>query len=207
MRKANIGCGVVQPEGWDNMDSRYFGQQYGVQIGAPSFPRPRSWVRDEATERALSGEHWTAAGAEQCEPYDLIVADHLLSCFSHHELRDRVLPHLYDLLADGGILRVLVPSAAKAVEAYLEGRIEWFPQGDDMPGVSERFCTFLPWFGESKSIFDRTYLGDLLIKAGFSTVRHAAKYGTWGLEPFIPGTSEIDQHDRYHMSLIMEARK
>ena len=68
--------------------------------------------------------------------------------------------------------------------------------------MSERFCTFLPWFGESKSIFDEEYLHGLLMKVGFSDIARSPHHAT------VLGTKGIyDLDDREGHSLVMEARR
>jgi predicted SAM-dependent methyltransferase len=182
VRRLNLGCGSVQPEGWVNVDL------YGVMFGCRQFD-----ITNALDVELLADAH----GA-----FDEIVANHLLSCFSHWELLDPVLPNILRLLKPGGVFRAMVPDARKAALAYLEDDASHFPLGDDLPSASERFCTFLPWFGESKSIFDERYLGVLLRTAGFTTVvfspHHATVLGTRGI---------YDLDDREEHSLVMEARR
>ncbi len=182
MRRLNLGAGSVQPEGWVNADLR------GASLGCESI----GLLDGRSVDRFLD-DHGD---------FDEIVANHLLSCFSHHELLDPVLPNILRLLKPGGVFRALVPDARKAVDAYVRRVPEHFPLGDDLPGVSERFCTFLPWFGESKSIFDNAYLHRLLVKAGFSLVvdspHHATVLGSSGIHAL---------DDREGHSLVMEARR
>lgn len=217
MRRLNVGCGSVQPPDWDNADVRYMGQQYSLNVlssdGGYNFNRPREWAHDRATERALGGEHWTGSGEAQLEPYDYIVANHLLSCFSHHELIERVLPNLRSMLKPGGVLRVLVPDANKAVLAYLNGDAAFFPLGDDLPDPAERFCTFLPWFGESKSIFDVFYLHSIAMKGGFAWTDGEPRMARGsavcrpGVSWFLPDSEITALDDRPVQSLIMEFQR
>lgn len=175
--RLNCGCGSVQPDGWVNADRREYGQDIILD------------VRD----------------GHACEPYagmfDVIVANHLLSCFNHHELPG-VLENIRSMLKPGGVLRVLVPDMRAAARAYLCGDTNWFPQGDDMPSVSERYCTYVTWFGESPSIFDASYLGNRLYAGGFTELAGPLQCGQTVLGP--KGSGELD--DRCRMSLIMEAR-
>lgn len=183
MRRLNLGCGSVQPEGWVNADIRGHRGDGVVPLDVAEVGHV-SWFLHHQGE------------------FDEIVANHLLSCFSHWELLDPVLPNILRLLKPGGVFRAMVPDARKAALAYLEGNASHFPLGDDLLDVSERFCTFLPWFGESKSIFDETYLRGLLRRAGFTTAvrspHHATVLGTRGI---------YDLDDREAHSLVMEARR
>ena len=133
--------------------------------------------------------------------FDVIVANHLLSCFSHQQLPP-VLENIGSMLAPGGTLRVLVPNMREAARAYLCGDAGWFPQGDDMPSVSERFCTYVTWFGESPSIFDPPYLANRLEAGGFTKLAGPLQCGQVVLGP--EGSGELD--DRCRMSIIMEAQ-
>lgn len=175
--RLNCGCGSVQPDGWVNADRREHGQNLIID------------VRD----------------GHACEPYagmfDVIVANHLLSCFSHHQL-PLVLDNIRGMLVPGGTLRVLVPNMREAARAYLCGDAGWFPQGNDMPSVSERFCTYVTWFGESPSIFDPPYLANRLEAGGFTKLAGPLQCGQVVLGP--EGSGELD--DRCRMSIIMEAQ-
>lgn len=137
------------------------------------------------------------------QQYDYIVANHLLSCFSHHELKEKVLPNLLSMLKPGGVLRVLVPDADKAIRAYLDGDTPFFPLGSDLPDVAARFCTFLPWFGESKSIFTGSYLWRLALDAGFDVGMECIAHESW----MLPDSEIASLDDRAEQALIMEFRK
>lgn len=181
MNRLNLGCGSVQPEGWVNADL------YGVMHGCVQFDITNTLDIQRAVDK-----HGT---------FDIIVANHLLSCFSHHELPD-VLANIRGMLATGGTLRVLVPNMREAARAYLCGDAAWFPQGNDMPSVSERFCTYVTWFGESPSIFDPPYLANRLEAGGFTKLAGPLQCGQVVLGP--EGSGELD--DRCRMSIIMEAQ-
>ena len=119
MNRVNLGCGSVQPDDWTNADLR--GAEYGC-------------LSVDVSNPFSVGEF-----AEQHGRFDVVVANHLLSCFDHHDLPN-VLSNIGGLLlAAGGTLRVLVPNMREAARAYLCGEANWFPHGDDMPSVSERF--------------------------------------------------------------------
>lgn len=178
----NLGCGSVQPNGWVNADIR------GAVHGCHSV----DVMNITSVNRLVDG----------VGPFDVVVANHLLSCFAHHDLPG-VIANIGAMLNPGGVLRVLVPNMREAAAAYLRGDAEWFPQGDDMPTVSERFCTYVTWFGESPSIFDPQYLGNRLEAGGFTRLAGPLACGQVVLGP--PGSGELD--DRCRMSLIMEASK
>lgn len=176
--RMNFGSGSVTPEGWINVDrQQYPGVHY---VGDVRDGLPPEW----------EGE------------FEMIVANHVLSDLTHHELVP-ALAELRRCLAPDGVLRILVPDLLRAVQAYEEDDVAWFPLGDDLPGGDERLCTFLTWFGESRSVFTAGYLGTLLVAAGFND---------WALgEPseslFLPGSSITDLDDRERQALIVEATR
>lgn len=182
MRRMNLGCGSIQPDGWVNVDAHWQG--------------PKMIVADVLLERHV--DHLL----DDYDEFDEIVANHLLSCFSHWDLVKVVLPNIRRLLRPGGVLRVLVPDARKAAMALLRDDADHFPLGNDLPTTDERFCTFLPWFGESLSIFTPLYLSKLLYASGFTAVAYAQHHHS----PLgSPGITELD--DREGHSFVMEARR
>lgn len=180
MSRLNLGAGNARPEGWVNADKR------GEDVALVDIADARSvdWLLDDYDE------------------FDEIVANHLLSCFSHWDLVKVVLPNILRLLRPGGVLRVLVPDARKAAMALLRDDAAHFPLGDDLPTTDERFCTFLPWFGESLSIFTPLYLSKLLYASGFTAVAYAQHHHS----P-LGSDSITDLDDREGHSFVMEARR
>ena len=198
MKRLNAGCGSVKPSDWENADLRdayisidflhpdfLYGKIAGRFATAPALPEREVIIMEER--------------------YDVIVANHLLSCFAHHDLLGSVLPNLRKMLRPGGVLRILVPDAEKAIRAYMAGDTEWFPLGVDLPDIGERLCTYLPWFGESKSIFVYEYLRGLLRDSGFIAVSPALECGQSLYAPREWEAGSLD--DRCRMSLIVEALK
>jgi predicted SAM-dependent methyltransferase len=182
VNRLNLGCGSVIFEGWDNADINIFEQQNAA--GEVVFPV------NEGPTRIFHLDITQPVGLLHIGYYDYIFCNHMLSCFSHHEL-PHVLINMKHLLQTGGVAHILVPHAIMAMRAFFENDVMWFPQGSDMPEIDERFCTFLPWFGESKSIFTPRYLLELGRRAGF---RHVAGV-PWGK----------DEHDdREKESLVVE---
>lgn len=183
-RTLNIGCGSITPDGWVNADL-YPGQNaYKCDVASPNDP----FVLESAGE------------------FDLIVANHMLSCFSHWQLADPVLPNLLSMLRPGGLLRVLVPDARKAIEAYLAEDKAFFPLGEDLPSADERFCTFLPWFGESKSIFTYPYLSTMLRQAGFvNTAQVECGLSVLGGRDLLSRETIASLDDRARQALVVEA--
>lgn len=173
--KLNLGCGSVIFPNWENCDLTHLGDNTYTNTAE----RTRVFHCDIRNP---------PIGTEG--RYRYIFCNHMLSCFSHHQLNE-VLDNIRWMLQPGGKVHILVPDARKAIDALLVGDGDWFPLGDDLPSVDERFCTFLPWFGESLSIFTADYLLGLGHKAGFSLCEQV----DWGL----------DEHDdREREALVVE---
>jgi predicted SAM-dependent methyltransferase len=175
VQRLNVGCGTVQPAGWQNLDIVDHGQEFVVDV-REGLPFPDDFA-------------------------DYAVANHVLSDWTFHELPG-ALKELHRVLRPGGVLRVLVPDLEAAVIAYDVGKVSWFPQGDDLTNIDERFCTFVTWFGTVGSVFTPKYLGLLLERAGFDWQRRPIGV-TSDINP--PEITSLDG-DRT-TSLIMEGRK
>lgn len=187
MKRANLGCGSVQPEGWTNLDANVgiegYAETFGfVDVASSSFP--------------AMFEH-----NEYLRDYDYIVTNHMLSDIGHHDLVP-ALSNIRSMLKPGGVLRILVPDILRAVEALMTEDEDWFPQDERTGGIDAKFCTFVPWFGESKSVFTYGYLLELLRLAGFSDVSLPLECGhtKFGMTA---GITELD--DRCREALIVEA--
>jgi len=175
VQRLNVGCGTVQPAGWRNLDIVDHGQEFVVDVRG-GLPFPDDFA-------------------------DYAVANHVLSDWTFHELPG-ALSELYRVLKPGGVLRVLVPHFEEAIRAWQRHDRHWFPQGDDLEDVDERFCTFVVWFGTVGSVFTPHYLYDLLHEAGFEKVCAVERgYTVYGVR----GINDLDG-DRT-TSLIMEGRK
>jgi hypothetical protein len=182
VRRLNLGCGSVIFEGWDNADINIFEQRNA--IGDVLFPV------SEGPTRTFRLDVLEFPDLHTIGYYDYIFCNHMLSDFSHHEL-PRVLINIKHMLQTGGTVHILVPHIIMAMGAFFQNDVSWFPQGNDMPGIDERFCTFVTWFGESKSVFTPRYLLELGNRAGFSHVTAVP----WGK----------DEHDdREKESLVVE---
>lgn len=164
VNKLNLGCGSVIFREWDNCDKdvdndkvTYNGDLTPTRVFRLNVLQPDAW--------------WYRAAVDH---YDYIFCNHMLSDIGHHDLV-LALENIRGMLRDGGKVRILVPDI---IEAFKRWEIEddrWFPQGDDLD-LEAKFCTFVTWFGESKSVFTRYYLLGLGKKAGFSVLRVAE----WG---------------------------
>jgi SAM-dependent methyltransferase len=204
--RMNFGCGSVQPEGWVNVDrttaewgcwfwvsdGRGGGMWQNVDADADDIdPSEPGFYQNDI----IDGLGWPD------ETFDYIVANHSLSDLTFHELPG-ALSELYRVLKPGGVLRVLVPDLMGAMAAYECCDAAWFPQGDDLESVAERFCTFVTWFGTVGSVFTPSYLWLLLRRAGFAETMTTAR----GHTAFGPSGIVSLDGDRT-TSLIMEGRK
>lgn len=206
MKRANLGCGSIQPEGWDNIDIEDRGQEFFFTTGGghdfdgpplvPGVPHGRRRTQ-------FDGRSWLGRGElNPFHDYDYIVCNHMLSDIGHHDLVP-ALKNIRSMLREGGVLRILVPNLNSAIDAFESGDESWFPQDERTGDIHAKFCTFLTWFGESRSVFTSGYLLHLLIEAGFSETAVGLCHWT-PLSPF-PEITSLD--DRCTQALIVEARK
>jgi SAM-dependent methyltransferase len=191
--RMNFGCGSVQPEDWVNVDRDSLGaDMLWIDGDIASGPPPPGFHQFDVREGLPPSWY---------EQFDYIVANHSLSDLTFHELPS-ALSELYRVLKPGGVLRVLVPDLVGAMVAYDRGDASWFPQGDDLPTTSERFCTFVTWFGTVGSVFTPSYLWTLLHRAGFAESATTAE----GFTHYGPPEIVSLDGDRT-TSLIMEGRR
>lgn len=97
----------------------------------------------------------------------LIYASHVLEHFGRHEVSD-LLKGWYRILMPGGVLRIAVPDFAAVVALYEQEGL-----GDGLSGLVGLVCGGQRnQYDFHKIIFDETFLGFLLRKAGFTEIRH-----------------------------------
>lgn len=186
VKRANYGCGSVQPAGWDHIDRHDHGQRFVLMDGS------QVMVWDRRTD-----DHYDLDG------YDCIVLNHVLSDIDHHHLVG-FLMDIHSILKHGGVVRILVPNVAAAFRAWERGQGDWFPQDERTGDINAKFCTFVTWFGESKSVFTYDYLASLIEQAGFENWSAPLICGVTRFDPDRRlGITELD--DRCTEALIVEA--
>lgn len=173
--RMNWGCGSTQPDDWVNVDKEIiWTEQERWRRFENVDPEPGLYwldIRDGCTSEEPEiypgglPDAWS-------ETFDYVVAHCSISDLDHHELGP-ALKELHRVLRPGGVLRVSVPDLELAMRAWENFDDYWFPQGDDLSDLSERFCTFVTWFGTVKSVFTWHYLQLVLDRAGFSATLHA----------------------------------
>ena len=179
MKRANIGCGSIRPEGWSHFDIEGPFLHHDAAFWDVRKPLV-FWVYDE-------------------ERFDYAVAHHVLSAPDHHELVP-ALRNIRAILKPGGTLRVSVPWVIGAFRALEAGDEEWFPQSDSTGRIDAKFCTYVTWFGTHRSVFTEKYLEACLYNAKFVDVKLGDyRWSQAGLE----GITDLDS--RKGESIFMEA--
>lgn len=180
MRFLNLGCGYEQPteHGWVNADKADYGQTYKFDIldGVPYV-----WQKD---------------------PFDVVVAHHVLQMVKYQDI-PAFLQQVHKVLKPGGTFRVSVPDLIGAMEAYKRGDHSYFPIVDEAEqSIDGKFCAYLTWYGEARSVFTAGYLCDVLLRNGFSEARVSQFGDTNDVHKMI---TKLD--NREHESLIVEGTK
>lgn len=184
MKRMNLGCGPIRPEGWDHVDRCASGQRF-VLMGGGESPARDAWD-------SLIDEHVLL------EEYDIIVMHHVLNEIRWNGLMP-ALKNVRLMLREGGVLRVSVPDVIGAFEAWRHGDRGWFPTGDKAGGIDDRFCGYLSWFGTNVSHFTQGRLLNLGFEAGFEA-QGGCPFGETTFGP--PEITELDT--REHESLYWE---
>jgi predicted SAM-dependent methyltransferase len=140
-------------------------------------------------------------------PLDDASFDYAVSVHALQEIPlDRLVPVLCELrrvLAEGGVLRLVLPDLIKGIRAYERGDRDYFLVPDeDAKSLGAKLVVQLVWYGYSRVLFTAEFIEELLLKAGFSQVVHCDYKQT--NSPF-PEITALDNRERE--SLFVEAIK
>jgi predicted SAM-dependent methyltransferase len=141
----NIGCGPKYIQGMVNVDGNIFRKKdiwLDVTLGLPF-----------------------SAGSIRG-----IYASHIMEHFRIGDVR-KLFGEIYRVLQPGGTLRIVVPSLEYAVNAFVAGDGARFPDWPDkFMSIGGRFNNFLLCANQHRSMFDFSFLQELLNEAGFKNV-------------------------------------
>jgi predicted SAM-dependent methyltransferase len=213
-RKLHLGCGLVTPPGWVNVDAswnarlaKYPGaRKVLVWLGIlPRHLAESPWSRNILV-------HDVRKGLPFPDEYFLsIYASHLLEHLYLAEAKF-LLKECFRCLQPGGVLRIVVPGLQSIVAEYLEGKafgnvnrnLEALMPADRMmtrlnmrapepPGgnLVYRLYTALKDLHSHKWMYDADSLIARFKEAGFTDIRRCAF-----LESRIDGIEEVEQPDR-----------
>lgn len=144
--KLHLGCGRQYVQGWVNSDIN------------PTY-RKDLWLDLR--------NPWPIRQGEVSHIYSLHVFEH----FDLIDLRT-VLSECLRVLRAGGVMRVVVPSLEKAISCYLRndfGCLGSVDTNSKSPG--RKFNDTVVYHGQHKILFDKGFLEEVLVEAGFSSVR------------------------------------
>jgi predicted SAM-dependent methyltransferase len=115
----------------------------------------------------------------------------------------RVLRELRRVLRPGGVLRLGVPDADRAIDAYRSGNSDHFHVPDeDARSLGGKFVVHVLWYSHSRVMFTPDFLEELLERARFSRIDRCAFRETASPFPEI-----VDLDAREHETLFVEAVK
>lgn len=138
---------------------------------------------------------------------DLAYTSHTVEHLYLDEL-ERVLSECHRVLKVGGGLRIVVPNLRTAIQAYVQGRTDWF---GDWPrscrSLGGRFTNYLFCDGQHRSAFDFGYLEELLLAAGFSTVKEKGPGESDFCNPDVLSVCEREADPDLARSVYVEAVK
>jgi predicted SAM-dependent methyltransferase len=193
LRRANVGAGSIQPEGWDNFDIHWFEE----------YDNPPGWqwdVRQKLYEHVYDvGPTEMPRHTEVGNVYDYAVCSFMLQELNHHEIPG-AMENMMAILKPGGTLRVLVPNVMRAFHYYNADAEDWFPQDDRTGDLAAKFCCYITWYGTVRSVFNIPYLRAMLEPHGHVW---QATFGETATR--FPEITELDS--RLNEAMIMEVTK
>jgi ubiquinone/menaquinone biosynthesis C-methylase UbiE len=177
LRRLNWGCGRKGEAGWINSD-----RQGGADV------QLRCDIREGLKLEEASIDYAASVHALQEVPFPDL---------------QPVLRELYRVLKPGGVLRLVLPDADKAIQAYLKrDRSHFLVPDEDAASLGGKFAVHILWYSHSRVIFTFDFVEELLIKAGFSRVAACEPHAT---ASGYAGITELDC--RESESLFVEAFK
>lgn len=176
-RRLNWGCGTDPTPGWLNAD---VGEGHLVEISCD--------IREGLPLEDAS--------------IDYVVSIHALSELPYKDL-ETALAELKRLLLPGGVLRLALPDLERAMHAYLDGNVGYFPvPDDDARSLGGKMILYLTRYGYSRSLYTFDSIEELLLRAGF---RRVVRCGLGESTSEYTGITELDH--REIESLFVEAVK
>lgn len=147
----NIGCGPKYVEGMVNVDGNIFRKKdlwLDVNLGLPF------------RGGSIRG----------------IYASHVMEHFSIEVVR-KLFREFYRVIKPGGTLRIVVPSLEYAVHAFTAEDVSGLPEWPHkFSSVGGRFNNFLLCENQHLSMFDWSFMKELLSEAGFAAITRGEPY-------------------------------
>jgi predicted SAM-dependent methyltransferase len=147
----NIGCGEKYIDEMINLDGNIFRKKdiwLDVSLGLPFL------------DLSIGG----------------IYASHLLEHFNGENVK-KLLKEFHRVLKTGGVARLVVPSLEYAITAYNEGNLNKLPEWPEKyHSIGGRFNNFMLCANQHFTMFDFTFLEELLKGSGFSEIYREEPY-------------------------------
>lgn len=221
--KLNLGCGLIVPDGWVNIDS-------SLNACLAKYPKARRFLRRlKIIPERLSRISWPKNIVILDVRKDLPYPDNSVMCIysSHlfeHLLRveaKKLLKECYRVLVPGGVIRIIVPDLRICAEKYIEAFQKWNEKSQELP-PAEIFLENLVMYdydlvdqpfwikickkfydkNTHKWVYDEQSLTYFLKETGFKDIRKR-KFG----ESFIKDIVKLDNLERFEASICLESIK
>jgi predicted SAM-dependent methyltransferase len=217
MKKINLGCGAVRPQGWINTDSSLNANLQKIPVIGKVITRNFSKVvyKDSNVVYMNLNKPWNYSN----DSLDVVYGSHV---FEHLSLKtaELLLKEAYRCLRPGGVIRLAVPDLYKICKKYIAD----YESGDEKAyefilwainmhregqyganlNMAKKFVFELQGYPhQHKFMYDEKSLGNKLKNWGFVDI-HSLEYG---VSNFIPEIKEVEGYREIYLSVYLEGKK
>lgn len=217
MKKLNLGCGGIRPEGWINTDSSLNAHLQRLPvIGKPLAKMLHKVSYDTNNLRYMNlNKRWKFAD----NSVDIVYSSHT---FEHLSLTttELFLKESFRVLKPGGVLRLVVPDLYKICKKYVTeleaGKedaseytmwaINMHREGQYGPKISAMKKMVYEWQGyphQHKFMYDEKSLANRFRQHGFVDILSLS----YGQSRYIKEIAEVEGKSELYLSVYLEARK
>jgi len=205
IKRVNLGCGLVTPSNWINVDYSIGARLTRLPFLKPFLKKYRvfgiNWSDGVLIHNLLKPLPWPD------NSIDVAYSSHTLEHMTPEE-GVRLLQECYRTLKPNGIIRIVVPDLEVIVKDYVAGELSSLEFIDNLgmsskqPGDTAIKKLLTPYFRfPHRCMYDLPSLMDAMRRVGFTAHERAS------MDSDIPGIADVELENRTDRAVIVEGRK